>query len=79
MPDLGETTLLDLKRGSGVDGDTTILSNTDLGSANQKQYSKLTINTSITLEADAGLNIQITGDLVLNGTISEDGKGSVWD
>lgn len=55
--------------GNGSDGDTTISSNTDLGSDNHKQYGNLTIDAGVTLSGDSPFLVRCTGTLTLNGTI----------
>lgn len=56
--------------GNGQDGTATISVNTDLGTANLKQYVSLTINAGITLSGNSGMAIYIQKTLTLNGIIS---------
>ena len=63
--------------GDGSDGAVTISADTDLGSANKKRYSSLTVDSTFNLFGDTEMKISITGNLVLNGTIHVNGKGCI--
>ncbi len=56
--------------GAGVDGTVTISTNTNL--TRNMYYANLTVNSGITLNA-AGWRILVTGNLVLNGKIANNG------
>jgi len=64
--------------GDGSDGDVTISSNTDLTSANNKNYNNLTINSGITLQGNTGMIIKVKGTLTFTDATSiihVNGKG----
>jgi len=58
------------KFGSGQDGDVTISVNTDLGSANFKQYRNLTVNTGIELKGNTQFRLFVREKLTLTGNIT---------
>ncbi len=62
--------------GDGSDGSVTISVDTDLGTANFKQYQDLTINAGVNLTGNSPLVILVKGTLTLNGTIHQNGKGN---
>ncbi len=62
--------------GDATDGTVTISADTDLGSANFKQYNNLTVNSTVNLTGNSPLTIVVQGTLTLNGTIHVDGKGN---
>ena len=64
-------------QGDGSDGTVTISANTDLGSANFKQYTNLTVNAGVNLFGNSPLLIIVKETLTLNGTIHVDGKGEL--
>lgn len=66
--------------GDGSDGSVTISSNTDLGSANNKQYANLTINANVSLTGNTDMTTRISGTLTYGNSSSSlnvDGKGAV--
>lgn len=66
--------------GNGSDGEVTISTNTDLGSANKKRYNNLTINAGIILQGNSGMVIAVKATLTFGSatsTIHVDRKGSV--
>ena len=80
--------LFEAYSGSGADGAVTISSNTDLVVPNKvgsydgdmvvKQYTSLTIDAGVTLTVDQpnrGLFIMVTGNCIINGTLSMTARG----
>lgn len=76
--------------GSGIDGAVTISSNTNLTVQNKnglydgdmvvRQYQSLTINSGVTLTTDQpcrGLLIYVSGNCVINGTLSMTARGAL--
>jgi len=60
--------------GTGADGAVTISSNTDLGTNPTKNYTDLTINSSVALTGTGCLYIYCSGTCTVNGTINMLGK-----
>ena len=56
--------------GSGIHGNVTISTNTDLGDDSVKFYNNLTVNSGITLSGNSPMFIFVAGTLTLNGTIA---------